>query len=116
MLKVYGLFLISYPFQLKAVVINGKLRMLASECVQFDTELPEYRTDGGVHGKESRDGRITSPTLMWVKALDILMDKIRIAGIDFAHVVAISGAGQVGFLSPDYFLIIMIHHTSFEHF
>ena len=82
-------------FQLKAVVINGKLRVVASECVQFDTELPEYRTDGGVHGKESRDGRITSPTLMWVKALDILLDKIRIAGIDFSQVVAISGAGQV---------------------
>ena len=82
-------------FQLKAVVINGKLKVLASECVQFDTELPEYRTVGGVHGKESRNGRITSPTLMWVKALDILMDKIRISGIDFSQVVAISGAGQV---------------------
>lgn len=81
--------------QLKAVVINGKLRVVASECVQFDTELPEYRTEGGVHGKESKDGRITSPTIMWVKALDILLEKIRIAGIDFAQVVAISGAGQV---------------------
>ena len=63
--------------------------------MQYDTELPEYRTVGGVNGKESRNGRITSPTLMWVKALDILMDKIRIAGIDFSQVVAISGAGQV---------------------
>ena len=84
-----------YAFQLKAVIVNGKLKVVGSECVQFDTELPEYRTEGGVHGKASKDGRITSPTLMWVKALDILMDKIRIAGIDFSQVVAISGAGQV---------------------
>ena len=84
---------------MKAVVINGKLRVVASECVQFDTELPEYRTEGGVHGKDSRDGRITSPTLMWVKAVDMLMDKIRIAGIDFSQVAAISGAGQVSLFS-----------------
>ena len=71
--------------------------MLASECVQYDLELPEYRTTGGVNGSNSKNGRITSPTLMWVKALDILLDKIRISGIDFSQVVAISGAGQVSF-------------------
>ena len=32
--------------------------MVGSECVQFDTELPEYRTDGGVHGKDSNDPRL----------------------------------------------------------
>ena len=34
---------------------------------------------------------------MWIKALDILLDKIRISGIDLSQVVAISGAGQVSF-------------------
>ena len=71
--------------------------------MQYDLELPEYRTTGGVNGSNSKNGRITSPTLMWVKALDILLDKIRISGIDFSHVVAISGAGQVSLdLSPGY--------------
>ena len=32
---------------------------------------------------------------MWVKALDMLMEKLRIAGVDFSRVAAISGAGQV---------------------
>jgi xylulokinase len=32
---------------------------------------------------------------MWVKALDMLMEKLRIIGVDFAKVAAISGAGQV---------------------
>ena len=69
--------------------------------MQYDLELPEYRTTGGVHGSNSKNERITSPTLMWIKALDILLDKIRISGIDFSQVVAISGAGQVSFdLAP----------------
>ena len=33
---------------------------------------------------------------MWVKALDMLMDKLRVAGLDFSRVAALSGAGQVG--------------------
>ena len=32
---------------------------------------------------------------MWVKALDMLLDKLRVAGVEFSNVVAISGAGQV---------------------
>ena len=32
---------------------------------------------------------------MWVKALDLLMDRLRITGLDFHDVVALSGAGQV---------------------
>ena len=31
---------------------------------------------------------------MWVKALDMLLDKLRVAGVEFANVAAISGAGQ----------------------
>ena len=59
---------------------------------QFDVDLPEYRTHGGVHAHEKR---VTAPPIMWVKALDMLMEKLRIAGVDFSRVAAISGAGQV---------------------
>jgi xylulokinase len=55
-------------------------------------DLPEYRTHGGVH---TFDKRVTAPPIMWVKALDMLMERLRIAGVDFSRVVAISGAGQV---------------------
>ena len=92
------------------MVIDGKLQILASESVQYDNELPEYRTVGGVHGTASRNGRITSPTLMWVKALDILMDKIRIAGIDFSQVVAISGDGQVKYKTTSKDLPKVLYH------
>ncbi|UYV83862.1 hypothetical protein LAZ67_X000459, partial [Cordylochernes scorpioides] len=49
------------------------------------------RTTGGVHvGKSS----ITAPPIMWIKALDLLFEKLRLAGLDFSTVAAISGAAQ----------------------
>ena len=50
------------------------------------------RTYGGVHSSGSK---VTAPTIMWVKALDMLLDKLRVAGVEFANVAGISGAGQV---------------------
>ena len=42
------------------------------------------------------DGRtVTAPVLMWVKALDILLDRLKIAGVDFSKVAALSGTAQV---------------------
>ena len=38
---------------------------------------------------------MTSPTAMWVKALDLLLDKMKTDGFDFGRVVALSGDGQV---------------------
>lgn len=37
---------------------------------------------------------------MWVKALDLLMDQLKITGLDFQDISAISGAGQVSLLIP----------------
>jgi len=56
------------------------------------TKLIHQRTSGGV----KKNGlTITAPTIMWVKALDLLLDKLRITGLDFGDVEALSGAGQV---------------------
>ena len=55
-------------------------------------KLTYLRTSGGV----KKNGlTITAPTIMWVKALDLLLDKLRITGLDFGDVEALSGAGQV---------------------
>ena len=85
--------LISHPssLQIKAVVINERLEVTAETHVHFDSMLPEYRTAGGVH---SAGRRVTAPTIMWVHALDMMMDKLRVAGVEFSSVAAISGAGQ----------------------
>ena len=79
--------------QIKAVIIDENLKVVNTEHVIFDQDLKEYRTQYGVHKGEN--GRVTAPTIMWVKALDLLMEKIRIQGVDLSKVAAISAAGQV---------------------
>uniref|UniRef100_A0A8C2Z2F9 Xylulose kinase n=1 Tax=Cyclopterus lumpus TaxID=8103 RepID=A0A8C2Z2F9_CYCLU len=79
--------------QLKVVVIDGDLNVVHQDNVQFDSELPEFRTLGGVHVHADRL-TVTSPVLMWVKALDLLLDKMKRAGLVFSRVRALSGSGQ----------------------
>ncbi|KAF1373361.1 hypothetical protein PFLUV_G00259760 [Perca fluviatilis] len=79
--------------QLKVVAIDENLNVVHQNNVQFDSELPEFRTQGGVHIHGDRL-TVTSPVLMWVKALDLLLDKVKRAGLDFSRVRALSGSGQ----------------------
>lgn len=79
--------------QLKVVAIDDQLDVVHQSCVHFDSELPSYRTRGGVHVHADRL-TVTSPVLMWVEALDLLLDKMKRAGFDFSRVRALSGSGQ----------------------
>ncbi|CAG4933732.1 unnamed protein product [Parnassius apollo] len=102
--------------RLKAVVIGEDYVVKQEADVEFDNELPEFRTFGGVVRGER--GEVTAPPLLWVKALDMVMDKLIVAGVDFATIEALSGAAQqhgsvwwakgsesrLGNLSPDEFL------------
>lgn len=53
------------------------------------------RTYGGVLQTKEEPNVITAPTLMWVKALDMILDRLRVCGVDFSKVAAISGSAQV---------------------
>uniref|UniRef100_A0A146XXZ2 Xylulose kinase n=1 Tax=Fundulus heteroclitus TaxID=8078 RepID=A0A146XXZ2_FUNHE len=79
--------------QLKVVAIDGDLGVVHQDRVHFDSELPEFRTQGGVHIHEDKL-TVTSPVLMWVKALDLLLDRMKSARLDFSRVKALSGSGQ----------------------
>lgn len=79
--------------QLKVVAVDGSLQVTYQSNVQFDSDLPQFRTQGGVHIHENRV-TVTSPVLMWVKALDLLLEKMKSCGFDFSRVKAISGSGQ----------------------
>lgn len=78
---------------LKATVLNNELTIVASEIVNFDSELPHYKTEGGVYRDPADDRHIFSPTIMWVEALDVLIEKLK-PKINFCKVVAVSGSGQ----------------------
>lgn len=79
--------------QLKVIAINNSLSICEEEVVQFDEELPEFGTSGGVRKHE--DGlTVTVPTLLWVKAFDTLLQKLKKKGFCFKDVVCLSGTGQ----------------------
>uniref|UniRef100_A0A673TX84 Xylulose kinase n=2 Tax=Suricata suricatta TaxID=37032 RepID=A0A673TX84_SURSU len=80
-------------FQVKVVAVDAELNVFYEDSVHFDRDLPEFGTQGGVHVHQ--DGlTVTSPVLMWVQALDVLLERMKASGFDFSQVLALSGAGQ----------------------
>ncbi|CAB4297885.1 unnamed protein product [Prunus armeniaca] len=79
---------------LKATVLDSNLNILTTELVQFDTDLPHYKTKDGVYRDPSVNGRIVSPTLMWVEALDLVLNKLTNSNLDIGKIAAVSGSGQ----------------------
>ncbi|KAJ3696159.1 hypothetical protein LUZ60_001536 [Juncus effusus] len=79
---------------LKATILDSNLTLTASETVHFDSELPHYKTKDGVYRDPQEDGRIVSPTLMWIEALDLILTKLQKSRVPFAKIAALSGSGQ----------------------
>lgn len=78
---------------LKATVIDGNLNVVQEVAINFDEDLPEYKTEGGVHHGD--DGlTVTSPTVMWVEALELALSQLKSGGCELQKVAAISGSGQ----------------------
>ncbi|NWW35360.1 XYLB kinase, partial [Panurus biarmicus] len=78
---------------LKVIAIDEQLRVIYEDNVHFDKDLPEFKTQGGayIHGDRLT---VTSPVLMWVKALDMILEKMKSSGFNFSQIRALSGAGQ----------------------
>ena len=77
----------------KATIVDEGLKVVYERAVNFDADLPEFKTQGGVH--RHADGlTVTSPTILWVAALDLLLERMRGDGAPLAQVRAISGSGQ----------------------
>lgn len=80
--------------QLKALLIDEKAAVVYDFTVGYDKDLPHYgTTNGAIHGPS--DSQVTSPVAMWIEALDLILQRMRNAGIDFSQIRAVSGAGQV---------------------
>ncbi|OTF73771.1 xylulose kinase-like protein, partial [Euroglyphus maynei] len=80
--------------QLKSIAINAELKIVYEACVHFDKDLPEFRTNGGIYSNPEAH-TASAPVLMWIKALDLIFDRLRLNGlIDFRQVIGISGCGQ----------------------
>nr|CAI5863420.1 unnamed protein product [Callosobruchus analis] len=92
--EVYTPMVERYRSILKACILNENLKLLKEVHVNFDSELPEFRTTGGAIIDKADNRNVTVPTIMWVKALDMLMDKLMLEGVDFAKIAAVSGSAQ----------------------
>ncbi|XP_064475236.1 xylulose kinase-like [Ornithodoros turicata] len=79
--------------QLKAVVVDDALKVVCEATVQFDNDLPEYRTQNGVNRQKDRL-TVTAPPVMWAKALDMLLERLKVAGLDLASITSVSGSAQ----------------------
>lgn len=78
---------------LKVMVVDGDLRVIYENSVNFDADLPAFGTKGGVH-LHSDGVTVTSPPVMWVAALDLLLGKMANDRFPFEKVAAVGGSGQ----------------------
>lgn len=79
---------------LKAVLITEESEVVHESAVNFDRELPHYgTTNGAVKGPE--EGEVTSPVRMWLEAIDLIVSKMKTAGVNLGRIMGISGDGQV---------------------
>uniref|UniRef100_A0A182FIZ4 Xylulose kinase n=1 Tax=Anopheles albimanus TaxID=7167 RepID=A0A182FIZ4_ANOAL len=79
--------------KLKAVLLNFRLDNVAYAEVTFDSDLPEFRTAGGVNAGRTKNEFYVHP-VMWIKAVDMVLDRMIMQGVDLSTVVALSGSAQ----------------------
>jgi xylulokinase len=78
---------------LKASIIDQDLKLVYERAINFDKDLPQFKTSGGAHQNE--DGlTVTAPAIMWVAAVDKLFGLMHDEGAPLAEIAAISGSGQ----------------------
>jgi xylulokinase len=81
---------------LSAIVleVDGDRRRVAFEAsIAFDEAFPRYGTRHGVLPSDDPT-TATSPPLVWVEALELMMRRIKQSGLDLRQVAAISGSAQ----------------------
>jgi xylulokinase len=80
---------------LKASVIDENLCEISAleTIINYDYDLPQFQTKGGV--LRGKDGlTVTTPTVVWLAALDLLFERMKQKNFPFHQIAAISGSGQ----------------------
>ncbi|KAH9920985.1 actin-like ATPase domain-containing protein [Amylocystis lapponica] len=77
--------------QLRASMVDENLELVGVDAIDFDTELPEYQTQGGIF--TTPGDAYTTPVEMWIKAFDLLLEKLS-KSYDLARIKGIGGAAQ----------------------
>ena len=75
------------------VVDDSKQQMIYRDSVNYDEDLPEYGTRNGV-AQGLEPGASESEPAMWIRALDILLQRLQQSGLAVADICSISVSGQ----------------------
>jgi xylulokinase len=79
---------------LKGLVIDPSAgKIVASASVNFKADLPQYRCPDGVLAHADPLVKHADP-LMWLAALDLMLERLRAAGVAMERVAAVGGDGQ----------------------
>jgi sugar (pentulose or hexulose) kinase len=81
---------------LKASLLTSTLDVRKEVAVNFDADLPHYKTKGGVH--HGPDGQVHSPVEMVIEAFDLLFGKMKEQGWPLGDVMGVAAAGQASTL------------------
>ncbi|TFK51177.1 D-xylulose kinase [Heliocybe sulcata] len=77
--------------QLRASIVDENLELVGVECVDYDSELVEFQTQGGIFTTPGE--AYTTPVNMFVKALDFLLEKLH-KNYDLSRIRGIGGSAQ----------------------
>ena len=79
--------------QLKGVAVDPTLKVEYSATFDFDQDASDFGIKKGVLTNEA-EREVFAPVAMWLRAIDVVLQRLKDVGIDFARVKGISGAGQ----------------------
>ncbi|ALC38448.1 CG3544 [Drosophila busckii] len=79
--------------RIAAVQLDSDLKVLHTTVVRYDVDVPEFCTVNGVNRGHSSSVYHVNP-VMWVKALDILLNSLEAQGAKLHTVAAIGGTTQ----------------------
>jgi xylulokinase len=81
---------------LTAIVLDldsHRREVVFQSSLQFDTALPQYGTRHGVLPHDDPSIALSSPA-MWADALDLMLARVAVSGLDVSPLAAISGSAQ----------------------
>lgn len=93
--------------QLKGIAITSTLKVAHQAVFDFDADATSFDIKKGVLTNEA-EREVYAPVLMWLHAIDSVLQRLQCKGIDFERVEGISGAGQRKLSFPSF-------HSPFHH-
>ncbi len=82
--------------QLKGIAITSDLKVAHEAVFDFDADAIGYGTKKGVLTNEV-EREVYAPVMMWLRGVDVILQRLQDKGIDFGRIRGISGAGLVDF-------------------